>query len=183
MGQRLIALAAADPELELVAALDAPNHPRLGEDAGIIAGSGRLDVPLAATLDVPAEVMIDFSVPEAAENILDVCRQKKIPLVTATTGLSEGQTAKLHAAAKEIPVLWAPNMSLAVNLTMKLAEVAARALKDKDADVEITRAASSLQGGFAERDGVKVWPDHRGRDGPDGASARPRRPPRQTPAQ
>jgi len=128
---------AADRELELVAALDAPNHPRMNEDAGIIAGVGRLDVPLAATLDEPAQVVIDFSVPEAAENILDICRQKRIPLVTATTGLSEGQTAKLHAAAKEMPVLWAPNMSLAVNLTMKLAEVAARALKDKDADVEI----------------------------------------------
>jgi len=137
MGQRLIALAAADRELELVAALDAPNHPRLGEDAGIIAGIGRLDVPLSATLDELAEVLIDFSVPEAAEKILDVCLQKQIPLVTATTGLSEGQTAKLHAAAERIPVLWSPNMSLAVNLTMKLAEVAARALKDKDADVEI----------------------------------------------
>jgi 4-hydroxy-tetrahydrodipicolinate reductase len=137
MGQRLVALAAADRELELVAALDAANHPRLGEDAGLIAGTQRLDVPLSATLDEAAQVVIDFSVPEAAENILDVCRQKRIPLVTATTGLSEGQTAKLHAAAREIPVLWAPNMSLAVNLTMKLAEVAARALKDKDADVEI----------------------------------------------
>jgi 4-hydroxy-tetrahydrodipicolinate reductase len=137
MGQRLVALCAADRELELVAALDAANHPRLNEDAGIIAGTGRLDVPLSATLDTAADVVIDFSVPEAAENILDVCRKKKIPLVTATTGLSEGQTAKLDAAAKEIPLLWAPNMSLAVNLTMKLAEVAAQSLKDKDADVEI----------------------------------------------
>ncbi|MCC6126607.1 MAG: 4-hydroxy-tetrahydrodipicolinate reductase [Pirellulales bacterium] len=137
MGQRLIALAAVDRELELVAALDAPNHPRLNEDAGIIAGVGRLDVPLLATLDAPADAAIDFSVPDAAETILEICRQKKIPLVTATTGLSESQTAKLRAAAKEIPLLWSPNMSLAVNLTMKLAEVAARALVDKDADVEI----------------------------------------------
>lgn len=137
MGQRLIALSAADRELELVAALDAPTHPRLGEDAGMIAGVGRLDVPLASALEMPADVVIDFSVPEAAEKILEVCLQKKIPLVTATTGLSEAQTTKLQAAAWEVPLLWAPNMSLAVNLTMKLAEVAATALKDKDADVEI----------------------------------------------
>jgi 4-hydroxy-tetrahydrodipicolinate reductase len=137
MGQRLIALSAADHDLELVAALDAPTHPRLNEDAGMIAGVGRLDVPLTASLDVPADVVIDFSMPDAAEKILEICRQKKIPLVTATTGLSEEQTAKLQAAAWEIPLLWAPNMSLAVNLTMKLAEVAAGALKDKDADVEI----------------------------------------------
>jgi 4-hydroxy-tetrahydrodipicolinate reductase len=137
MGQRLIALAAADRELELVAALDAPNHSRLNEDAGLIAGRGRLDVPLLATLEAPVDVVVDFSTPEAAEKILDVCLQKKIPLVTATTALSAAQTAKMEAAAWEIPLLWAPNMSLAVNLTMKLAEVAAGSLKDKDADVEI----------------------------------------------
>jgi 4-hydroxy-tetrahydrodipicolinate reductase len=57
--------------------------------------------------------------------------------VFATTGLSETQTDRLHVAARQIPVLWSPNMSLAVNLTMKLAEVAARALRDKDTDVEI----------------------------------------------
>jgi 4-hydroxy-tetrahydrodipicolinate reductase len=137
MGQRLVALTAVDRELELVAALDASNHPRLGEDAGIIAGAGRLDVPISATLDEPAQVVVDFSVPQAIEKILVLCLEKKIPLVTATTGLSAEQTAKLKAAAQDIPVLWAPNMSLAVNLTMKLADVAARALADKDADVEI----------------------------------------------
>jgi 4-hydroxy-tetrahydrodipicolinate reductase len=55
----------------------------------------------------------------------------------ATTGIEQPQLQKLHAAAKEIPLLWSPNMSLAVNLTMKLAEMAAEALKDHDADVEI----------------------------------------------
>jgi 4-hydroxy-tetrahydrodipicolinate reductase len=137
MGQRLIALAAIDRDLELVAALDSANHPRLGEDAGLLSGAGRLDVPLAAMLDEPAQAVIDFSVPEAVDRILGICLEKKIPLVTATTGLSPEQTAKLQAAGREIPVLWAPNMSLAVNLTMKLADVAARALADKDADVEI----------------------------------------------
>ncbi|MGD0655103.1 MAG: 4-hydroxy-tetrahydrodipicolinate reductase [Thermoguttaceae bacterium] len=137
MGQRLIALAAIDPELSLVAALESPHHPRLGEDAGAIFGSGKLGVPLTATLNVQADVVVDFSVPSGAESIIQACRQKKIPLVVATTGLSDVQTEKLHAAAHEIPLLWAPNMSLAVNLAMKLAEIVARALKDKDADVEI----------------------------------------------
>jgi 4-hydroxy-tetrahydrodipicolinate reductase len=57
--------------------------------------------------------------------------------VVATTGLSEAQQAEVQAAAEQIPLVWAPNMSLAVNLTLKLAEVAASALADKDADVEI----------------------------------------------
>jgi 4-hydroxy-tetrahydrodipicolinate reductase len=137
MGQRLIALATIDRELSLVAALESPQHPRLGEDVGIISGSGNLGVPLSATLNVPVDMVVDFSLPAAAENIIETCRQKKIPLVVATTGLSPTQTEKLHAAAREIPLLWAPNMSLAVNLAMKLAEIAAAALKDKDADVEI----------------------------------------------
>ncbi|HEY4759256.1 MAG TPA: 4-hydroxy-tetrahydrodipicolinate reductase [Thermoguttaceae bacterium] len=137
MGQRLVALAAIDRELSLVAALESPQHPRLGEDAGAIAGAGTLDVPLTATLNVPTDVVVDFSVPAAAEFIIETCRQKKIPLVEATTGLTDAQTEKLRAAAHEIPLLWAPNMSMAVCLAMKLAEIAAAALKDKDADVEI----------------------------------------------
>jgi 4-hydroxy-tetrahydrodipicolinate reductase len=137
MGQRLIALASADPELSVVAAIDSPQHPRLGEDAGVIAGVKAIGVPLSASLDVPVDVVIDFSVPAAAERIIGICREKHVPLVVATTGLDEVQREQLQAAAQEIPVLWSPSMSLAVNLTMKLAEVAAMALKDRDADVEI----------------------------------------------
>ena len=137
MGRRLVALAAADSELALVAALESAGHPRLGEDAGAVAGAGPLGTPLSSTLDAEVDVLIDFSVPEATAAIAEVCTQKRIPLVCATTGLDEGQASGLRAAAEKIPVLWAPNMSLAVNLTMKLAEVAAEALDDKDADVEI----------------------------------------------
>ncbi|MBN2578232.1 MAG: 4-hydroxy-tetrahydrodipicolinate reductase [Pirellulales bacterium] len=137
MGQRLVALCSVDRDLTVAAALDTPRHPRLGEDAGLITGVGALGVSLSATLDAPVDVLVDFSTPEAAEKILEVCRQKKIPLVLATTGLDDRQLQKVRAAAREIPMLWSPNMSLAVNLTMKLAETAAAALKDKDADVEI----------------------------------------------
>ena len=137
MGRRLVALAAADDELCLVAAIESANHPRLGEDAGIVAGAGQLGLPLSAKLDADAEVVIDFSVAEAVDGILEICQQRSLPLVVATTALSTEQIEALRAAAKRIPLLWAPNMSLAVNLTMKLAQVAAQALRDKDADVEI----------------------------------------------
>ena len=137
MGQRLVALASADPELSLVAAIESPSHPRLGEDAGLIAGVKPLGVPLSAGLDAAVDVVIDFSLPTAVENIIEMCRQKRIPLVVATTGLDEAQTNKLRAAAQDIPLLWSPSMSLAVNLTMKLAELAGKSLKDRDADVEI----------------------------------------------
>ena len=137
MGQRLIALGTADSDFSIVAAVDSPQHPRLGEDAGTVAGIKPLGVPISAHLEVPVDVVIDFSVPAAAEKIIEICRQKRIPLVVATTGFDAAQTEKLRAAAAEIPLLWSPSMSLAVNLTMKLAEVAAKALKDRDADVEI----------------------------------------------
>ena len=137
MGQRLVALAAADPELAVAAALESPGHPRLGEDAGMIAGAGQSGVPLAGSLEVEADVVIDFSVPEAAETVIDTCLERRLPLVTATTGLDQQQANRRDAAAQQIPLLWAPNMSLAVNLAMKLAQLAAEALKDKDADVEI----------------------------------------------
>ena len=133
----MIALGAADKELSILAAIDAPQHPRLGEDAGIVAGVKALGVPISATLDAAVDVAIDFSVPAAAEKFVETCRQKKIPLVVATTGFDDAQQRKLRDAAREIPLLWSPNMSLAVNLTMKLAEMAAKALKDRDADVEI----------------------------------------------
>jgi len=137
MGRRLVALAADDDQLELVAATESATHPQLGEDAGQLAGVGKLGVPLSEKLTAEADVVIDFSLPEGAEAVAATCRERKIPLVMATTGLEPPQAKAVEAAAAEIPLLWAPNMSLAVNLTMKLAAVAARALKDQDADVEI----------------------------------------------
>jgi 4-hydroxy-tetrahydrodipicolinate reductase len=137
MGQRLVALASVDPELQVVAAIDAAGHPRLGEDAGTVAGVRPLGVPLSCELDARADAIVDFSAPQAVDKILDAALAGRIPLVLATTGLDERQTARVRAAAEAIPLLWAPSMSLAVNLTMKLAELAARALKDRDADVEI----------------------------------------------
>jgi 4-hydroxy-tetrahydrodipicolinate reductase len=137
MGQRLVALSKNDPALDLVAAIDAAGHPRLGEDAGLIAGIGPIGVKLSESLDVRADVVIDFSVPKAAERIVQRCIRDRTALVVATTGLDEAQIGMLRAAGQQIPLVWSPSMSLAVNLTMKLAEIAAAALRDKDADVEI----------------------------------------------
>ena len=137
MGKRLIALAAADAALTVAAAIDSDKHPRLGDDAGIIAGVDRLDVPLSSGLDVDVDAVVDFSLPAGTESALAICLEKGLPLVVATTALSDSQVSALKAAAEQIPILYAPNMSLAVNLAMKLTEVAAAALKDHDADVEI----------------------------------------------
>lgn len=137
MGRRLVALAADDPALKLAAAIDAHNNPRLGEDAGLVAGAAAQGVALTASLEAEVDVVVDFSLPAGTETALAICLERNLPLVVATTGLAERQVAALHAAAKTIPILHAANMSLAVNLTMKLAELAAAALKNQDADVEI----------------------------------------------
>jgi 4-hydroxy-tetrahydrodipicolinate reductase len=139
MGQRLVALASAEGDLTIVGALEQPAHPQLGADAGTVAGVGPIGVPLATTLPEDVDVVVDFSVPQGTAAILEACLAKKIPLVVATTGLDAELQHKIRRAAEQIPLLWAPSMSLAVNLAMKLAETAARALKDHPAgaDVEI----------------------------------------------
>lgn len=137
VGRRLVALAHADPDLTLAAAIDSDKHPSIGEDAGSLAGVGSVGVRLSSKLEAEVDAVIVFSTPAASEAILATCVERSIPIVLATTGMSEEQSAKVRKAGERIPVLWAPSMSLAVNLTMKLAETAGRALADKDADVEI----------------------------------------------
>lgn len=139
MGQRLVALGSADPHLQLVAALESPSHPKAGGDAGELAGVGKLGVSIGPDWPVDVDVVIDFSVPNATNTLVAKCVESKVPLVFATTGLSDAQEQLLTEASETIPIVKAASMSLAVNLTMKLAEVAGRALKDHPtgADVEI----------------------------------------------
>jgi 4-hydroxy-tetrahydrodipicolinate reductase len=139
MGQRLVALAAASTDMRLAGAIESRDHPRLGDDAGVVAGVGPLGVPLTPVLSAAADVVIDFSVPEAVPAIAKACAAQRIPLVVATTGLGPEQLQQLEEASRQVAVLRSPNMSLAVNLCMKLACAAASALKDhpSGADVEI----------------------------------------------
>ncbi|MFV0442293.1 MAG: 4-hydroxy-tetrahydrodipicolinate reductase [Planctomycetaceae bacterium] len=137
MGQRIVALTHADPLTTVVAAIDAPGAPRLGQDAGEVAGVGRIGVPIVAELGSHPDVVIDFSSPEAAVEIAVLCAQRQIPLVVATTGLNEQQRSEVLAAAQETAVLMAPSMSLAVNLAMKLVREASQALKDLSSGVDV----------------------------------------------
>lgn len=139
MGQRLLALASQDGEVSLTAAIECASHPQIGEDAGLVAGVGELGLMISPDWCEGTQVVIDFSVPAGAEAITKTCWEQKTPLVLATTGLSEDQQALIVQASQEIPVVWAPSMSTMVNLTMKLATIAAEVLKDYPGgtDVEI----------------------------------------------
>lgn len=139
MGKRLIALAGEDPELQVAAALERTGHDQLGVDAGQQAGVESIGVPLTDRLSVPVQALIDFSLPESTPALLEMCVAQRIPLVLATTGMDAALQDQVHAATLQIPIVWAPNMSLAVNLTMRLATLAAQALEGQagGADVEI----------------------------------------------
>src|SRR4029077_4238236 len=113
--------------------------PGLDRDAGEVAGLGLLGVPVRSSLllEQRLDVLIDFSTPEGTKHALAICLPRRIPLVVATTGHTPAQRQEIEAAAKQTALLMAPNMSLAVNLLMKLVDQAAQALRDKGFDVEI----------------------------------------------
>ncbi len=141
MGQRIVALASASDAFQVVAALDHAGHPQLGQDAGQLAGCPPIQIPLSSAWseEVRPDVVIDFSTPEGTAQIATQCRERKVPLVAATTGLTDDQQSVLRDAAGDIPLLWAPSMSVGVNLMMRLTQMAAEVLKDfpDGADVEI----------------------------------------------
>ena len=142
MGRTLIQAVLEHPEAELSAAVDRPGGELLGTDAGDLAGSGAVGVPLtddAALAAEGAEVVIDFTLPDATAANLAACHAAGTGLVIGTTGLSEAQRQHIASAAEDIGVVLAPNFSAGVNLTFRLAELAARALGD-DFDVEIIEA-------------------------------------------
>lgn len=137
MGRRLVALGSADPELQIAAAWEAARHRELGTDAGLLAGVGPLGIALSSDTTAAVEAVIDFSVPAGADAVTALCAARGLPLVMATTGLNDRQQEALRAAAAKVPVVWAPSMSLAVNLTMKLATVAADVLKNVASGVDV----------------------------------------------
>jgi 4-hydroxy-tetrahydrodipicolinate reductase len=138
MGQRLVQLIAEDPDVRLGCALERAGHSRLGDDAGTIAGTAALGVPLTSSTELCGSVdaMIDFSHPLGAIEIARLCRTRSVALVVGTTGLDAAQRAQIEAVSTSIPVLVSPNMSRAVNLLMRLVGEAAQAL-GQTADIEV----------------------------------------------
>lgn len=137
MGQRVIAVASQDSRYQIVAALESATHPALGQDAGLIAGVGPLRVLLSVVGESDADVVIDFSVPDAAIAALTHCLEFKKPLVIATTGFDMNQDEFIRQSSSKIPIVWAPSMSTAVNLLMKLTEVAGKSLRNLPSGVDV----------------------------------------------
>ena len=140
MGRTLIEACSRAEGLRLSAAIERPGSATLGRDAGELAGMGKLGITLGSDLEkADFDVLIDFTSPAATLANLEYCRSHKKKIVIGTTGLNDTGQKSIAAAARDIGIVFAPNMSVGVNLCFKLLETAARVLGD-DVDVEITEA-------------------------------------------
>ncbi|MBK9120891.1 MAG: 4-hydroxy-tetrahydrodipicolinate reductase [Phycisphaerales bacterium] len=138
MGQTLIRLLAEEKELRLASAVTMPGDPHLGADAGLRAGVGAVGVAISTELS-EVDVAIEFTLPAGCMHWVAACATRGIALVSGTTGLGPAEQATLAEAARRIPIVWAPNMSVGVNLLLALVEDVAARLGDAW-DVEIIEA-------------------------------------------
>jgi len=141
MGRMLIEAVAEADDCVLAGALDLPASPAIGQDATAWLGR-RSGVTISADIAqglAGVDVLIDFTRPEGTLAHLAVCRQLGVKLVIGTTGFTEPQKAQIAVAAEDTAIVMAPNMSVGVNVVMKLLDLAARALNE-GYDIEIIEA-------------------------------------------
>jgi 4-hydroxy-tetrahydrodipicolinate reductase len=130
MGHMLIEAIRASGDCRLAGALDVPASPAIGNDAAAFLGHAS-GVPVTADLVAglaQAQVLIDFTRPEGTMAHVKACRERGVKMVIGTTGLTEAHKAQIADAARDIAIMMAPNMSVGVNVTLRLLDMAARAL-------------------------------------------------------
>jgi len=135
MGKTIAGLIAEDEEVTLAAGVDAYDE-------------GKNSFPVFKDIsecDVPADVIIDFSAAPAVDGLLDYCVEKHVPCVLCTTGLSEQQLKKVEEVSKKVAILKSANMSLGINMLMKLLKEAAAILVPAGFDVEIVEKHHKLK--------------------------------------
>lgn len=135
MGQSISGIVAADPETEMVAGID-------------IRDDGHNPYPVFANIkdcNVQADCLIDFSNASGVDELLDYCVEKKLPCVLCTTGLSEAQLSKVEEASQKVAILKSANMSLGINLLLKMLKEAAGVLAPAGFDIEIVEKHHNLK--------------------------------------
>jgi len=141
MGQMLIEAIRASGDCQLAGAMDQPSSPAIGNDAAAFLGHAS-GVPVVADAGkgiAGAQVLIDFTRPEGTMAHLAACRAAGVNAVIGTTGFSDDQKAQIADIARDIAIVMAPNMSVGVNVTLRLLEMAAKALST-GYDIEIIEA-------------------------------------------
>ena len=141
LGQMLVDALAQSSDCQLTGAIDVASSAGIGQDAAAFAGRSS-GVLIAADIAIgikTSDVLIDFTRPEGTMAHLVVCRALGVKMVIGTTGFTDAQKSEIAAAAKDIAIVMAPNMSVGVNVTLKLLELAAKAL-NTGYDIEIVEA-------------------------------------------
>jgi 4-hydroxy-tetrahydrodipicolinate reductase len=147
MGSRLVALLNDSAALTLACAVEVKGHAAVGEDAGEVAGCGRTGVTIGDDLSAlveRGEVIIDFSAPDATLDHLRVAAQHRRAMVIGTTGFSGPELAELRSLAKSIPCVLSPNMSVGVNVILKVIAEMAKTFGE-DYDIEVIEAHHRLK--------------------------------------
>lgn len=142
MGSRIVALSKDYSDIKLIGAVEAKNNPKIGMDAGVVAGIGELGVKIVDDLEKvinDVDIAVNFTNPEATLEHLKIVRKHRKSMVIGTTGFSNEQISIIQEASKETPLVVSPNMSVGVNLLFKVLQDVARILGD-DYDVEIIEA-------------------------------------------
>lgn len=141
MGKMLIEAALRDPEVALVAAIDRAGCPAIGRSAGELVGQS-CDVLVSSDVEAAvrqADCLIDFTRPEGTLEHLAICRKVGTAMVIGTTGFEDEGRLAIADAARDVPVVFAPNMAVGVNLVFKLLDTAARILA-QGYDIEVVEA-------------------------------------------
>lgn len=139
MGKRIAAIAAADNEIELKLALEREGFPGLGKDFGSFLGTNNTGIIVTDDLETSCgdiDCLIDFTLPEPTMDHLNICADKGVAMVIGTTGLDASQENDIAERSRNIPIVFAPNMSIGVNLLFKIVKEAAGALSG-DFDIRI----------------------------------------------
>jgi len=140
MGQALITAVLASPGLKVAHVFEQPDHPLLGTDAGSLVGSDAVGLLITDAIEgAEFDVLIDFTSPVASMSHISYCKLHGQSLVLGTTGFNEDQRSEIDDMSTSMGIVMAPNMSIGVNLTFKLIELAARTLGNT-VDVEIVEA-------------------------------------------
>ncbi|MBW1682393.1 MAG: 4-hydroxy-tetrahydrodipicolinate reductase [Deltaproteobacteria bacterium] len=147
MGMRIVHMIQQDPGVRLVGAFERPDHPAVGEDAGVVAGTGPLGIRIMGSVEEAlgeGRVLIDFTAPEATlENLRSIC-PRGLAAVIGTTGLEGALLEEAERLAGTIRCVMAPNMSVGVNVLFKLAGLVASIL-GSDYDMEILEVHHRLK--------------------------------------
>jgi 4-hydroxy-tetrahydrodipicolinate reductase len=145
MGGRIIHILRETPSMKLARAVERPDHPSVGMDIGDVIGLGKMGVILEGSLKKgEGDVIINFSSPQASIESLEFAKEAGLAIVIGTTGLNSDQMSKVKELSKSVRCVYAPNMSVGVNVMFRVVQEVAQVL-GPEYDIEILEAHHRLK--------------------------------------